>query len=56
MMKKIAEHARSAKVEIKLASEYIQREVYDIQYVLSMLEEAKKQVDTIINFYCKEED
>lgn len=52
-VEKIAKCANSAKLEIDIASRYLKREVYDVQYVLTMLAEAKKQLDAITDIYCK---
>lgn len=52
---KIARCSKSAKVEIELASKHLEGGAYNIQYVLTMLEEAKRQLDAITDIYCKVE-
>ena len=52
--KEIKKHAGYAKTEIELASKHLKEGVScDIDYVLTMLDEAIKQLDIITDYYCE---
>jgi hypothetical protein len=50
---RIKQHASSAKLEIELSAKHLESGFYDVEMVLSMLAEAMKQMNIVIEECCK---